>query len=70
MESAGAHPFGTDTPRPDPRPAIPTQLQASVRLWLLVVAAGLSETALAVIDATSGLPARRPRSPWASLSGC
>jgi hypothetical protein len=41
-------------PRPDPRPGIPTQLQASVRLWLLVIAAGLFETALAVVDATSG----------------
>ena len=50
--------------------APPGQLRASFGLWLLAVAAGLSETALAVIDATSGLPARRPRSPWASLSGC
>jgi hypothetical protein len=32
----------------------PTQLQASYRLWLLAVAAGLFETALAVVDATSG----------------
>jgi hypothetical protein len=36
------------------RPGIPTQLRASVRLWLLAIAAGLVETALAVIEATSG----------------
>jgi hypothetical protein len=40
--------------RPDPRPAIPTQLQASYLLWLLAVAAGLFETALVVVDATNG----------------
>ena len=54
MESAGAHPSGTDTPRPDPRPGIPTQLQASYLLWLVAVAAGLFETALVVVDATDG----------------
>lgn len=54
MESAGAHPSGTDTPRPDPRSGIPTQLQASYLLWLLAVAAGLFETALVVVDATDG----------------
>ncbi|HZB48632.1 MAG TPA: hypothetical protein VE547_06015 [Mycobacteriales bacterium] len=43
-----------ETFRPDPRPAIPTQLQASFRLWLLAVAAGLFETALVVVDATNG----------------
>jgi hypothetical protein len=36
------------------RPGIPTQLQASVRLWLLAIAAGLVETALVVVEATSG----------------
>jgi hypothetical protein len=54
MASQRAHPSGTDTPRPDPRPGIPTQLQASYLLWLLAVAAGLFETALAVVDTTSG----------------
>jgi hypothetical protein len=54
MERAGADPSGADTPRPAPRPAIPRQLQASYRLWLLAIAAGLFETALAVVDATSG----------------
>jgi hypothetical protein len=49
-----AHPSGIDAFRPDPRPGIPTQLQASVRLWLVAVAAGLFETALVVVDATSG----------------
>jgi hypothetical protein len=54
MERAGAHPSGTDMPRPDPRPGIPAQLQASVRLWLLAIAAGLFETAIVVVEATSG----------------
>jgi hypothetical protein len=54
MERAGAHPSGTDMTRPDPRPGIPAQLQASVRLWLLAIAAGLFETAMVVVDATSG----------------
>jgi hypothetical protein len=54
MERAGAQPSGTDTPRPEPRSGIPTQLQASYRLWLLAVAAGLFETALVVVDATDG----------------
>jgi hypothetical protein len=45
---------GIDAFRPDPRPGIPTQLQASFRLWLVAVAAGLFETALVVVDATSG----------------
>jgi hypothetical protein len=53
MVQQGAHPTGTDKSRPGPRPGIPTQLQASFRLWLLAIAAGLFETALAVIDATS-----------------
>jgi hypothetical protein len=47
-------PSRTDALRPDPRPGIPTQLQASFRLWLLAVAAGLFETALVVADATDG----------------
>jgi hypothetical protein len=53
MESTDAHPSGTATPRPDPRPGIPKQLQASYRLWLLAVTAGLFETALVVVDATT-----------------
>jgi hypothetical protein len=54
MTKQGAHPPGMETFQPDPRPAIPTQLQASLRLWLLAVAAGLFETALVVVDATDG----------------
>jgi hypothetical protein len=54
MERADAHPSGTGMTRPDPRPGIPTQLQASVRLWLLAIAAGLFETAMVVVEATSG----------------
>jgi hypothetical protein len=51
-ESTGA--TGIDASRPDPRPSIPTQLQASFRLWLLAIAAGVFETTLAVVDATAG----------------
>jgi hypothetical protein len=54
MVGESAHPSGIDAFRPDPRPGIPTQLQASVRLWLVAVTAGLFETALVVVDATSG----------------
>lgn len=54
MVRDSAHPSGMDAFRPDPRPGIPTQLQASFRLWLVAVAAGLFETALVVVDATSG----------------
>ena len=54
MVREGAHPSGIDAFRPDPRPGIPTQLQTSFRLWLVAVAAGLFETALVVVDATSG----------------
>src|SRR5215207_11344317 len=54
MVRESAHPSGIDAFRPDPRPGIPTQLQASFRLWLVAVAAGLFETALVVVDATSG----------------
>jgi hypothetical protein len=58
MVREGAHPSGIDASRPrirpDPRPGIPTQLQTSFRLWLVAVAAGLFETALVVVDATSG----------------
>ena len=54
MVRDSAHPSGIDAFRPDPRPGIPTQLQASFRLWLVAVAAGLFETALVVVDATSG----------------
>jgi hypothetical protein len=54
MVEQGAQPTGIDPLRPDPRPGIPTQVQASYRLWLLAVAAGLFETALAVVDATDG----------------
>jgi hypothetical protein len=53
MARGSAHPSGIDAFRPDPRPAIPTQLQAPW-LWLVAVAAGLFETALVVVDATSG----------------
>jgi len=56
MARESAHPSGIDPVGPEPRPGIPTQLQASYRLWLLAIAAGLLETALAVIDATSGNP--------------
>jgi hypothetical protein len=54
MASQPPHPSRTDALRPDPRPGIPPQLQASYRLWLVAVAAGLFETALVVVDATSG----------------
>jgi hypothetical protein len=54
MASQRPHPSGINTLRPDPRPGIPPQLQASYRLWLAAVAAGLFETALAVVDATDG----------------
>jgi hypothetical protein len=51
MVSQSSHPSGIDAFRPDPRPGIPTQLQASFRLWLVAVAAGLFETALVVVAA-------------------
>jgi hypothetical protein len=35
-------------------PGIPKQVQASYRLWLVAVAAGVFETALVVVEATSG----------------
>ena len=54
MERERAQPSGIDASRPDPRPGIPKQLQASFRLWLVAVAAGLFETALVVVDATDG----------------
>jgi hypothetical protein len=54
MVRESAHPSGIDAFRPDPRSGIPKQLQASFRLWLVAVAAGLFETALVVVDATSG----------------
>jgi hypothetical protein len=54
MVKQGAQPAGIDPLRPDPRPGIPTQVQASYRLWLLAIAAGLFETAMAVVDATPG----------------
>ena len=54
MVSEGAQHPGIDAFRPDPRPGIPKQLQASFRLWLLAVAAGVFETALVVVDATDG----------------
>jgi hypothetical protein len=43
-----------DTFRLGPRPGIPRQVQASYRLWLVAVAAGVFETALVVVDATDG----------------
>jgi hypothetical protein len=54
MARQGTHPPGLDASRPGPGPGIPKQLQASFRLWLAAVAAGLFETALVVIDATDG----------------
>lgn len=54
MVSKGARHPGTDAVGPDPRPGIPKQLQASFRLWLVAVAAGVFETALVVVDATDG----------------
>ena len=54
MVKQDSHPAGMDTFRRGPRPGIPTQFQASYRLWLVAVAAGGFETALAVVDATSG----------------
>jgi hypothetical protein len=54
MVREGARHPGTDAFRPGPRPGIPTQLQASYRLWLVAVAAGVFETALVVVDATDG----------------
>jgi hypothetical protein len=56
MVSEGTQPSGIDASGPESRPGIPTQLQASYRLWLLAIAAGLFETALAVVEATSGNP--------------
>jgi hypothetical protein len=53
MATESAHPSSIDAFRPDPRPGIPKQLQASVLLWLTAVAAGLFETALVVVDATN-----------------
>jgi hypothetical protein len=54
MASQPTHPSRTDALRPDPRPGIPRQLRASYLLWLVAVAAGVFETALVVVDATSG----------------
>jgi hypothetical protein len=41
MVTQGAHPAGMV--RPGPTPGIPTRLQASYRLWLVAVAAGVFE---------------------------
>ena len=54
MVREGAHHTGTDAVGPDLRPGNPKQLQASFRLWLVAVAAGVFETVLVVVDATSG----------------
>jgi hypothetical protein len=54
MASQRTHPSRTDALRPEPRPGSPRQLRASFRLWLVAVAAGVFETALVVVDATSG----------------
>jgi hypothetical protein len=54
MVKQGTHPAGIDPLRQDLRPGIPNQVHASYRLWLVAVAAGLFETALVVVDATSG----------------
>jgi hypothetical protein len=56
MVSEGVQPSEIDAFAPEPRSGIPTQLQASYRLWLLAIAAGLFETVLAVVEATSGNP--------------
>src|SRR4029453_10594308 len=76
MVREGAQPAGAGAVRPDARPSTPTQVQASYRLGLLAIAAGLFETALAVVEATSGDTgstaggtargaARPPALPWA-----
>jgi hypothetical protein len=52
MVSEGAQPSGIDLVRPEPRPGIPTQLQASVVLWLFAIAAGLFEAAAETVVAT------------------
>jgi hypothetical protein len=54
MVREGTDSTGIDPSRPELRPNIPKQVQASFRLWLVAVAAGLFETALAVVDASSG----------------
>ena len=54
MARQGTHLSGIDASEKQPRPGIPRQLQASVALWLVAVAAGLFETALVVVDATDG----------------
>jgi hypothetical protein len=54
MAKQGPHPSAMDTARPNPRPGIPKQLQASYLLWLLAVAAGVFETVVVVVDATDG----------------
>jgi hypothetical protein len=54
MATQGMYPSGADTFRPDPRSGIPKQRQASFRLWLVAVAAGLFETVLVVVDAIDG----------------
>jgi len=41
MAKQGAHLSGSGPFWPGPRPGIPTQLQASFRLWLVAVAADL-----------------------------
>jgi hypothetical protein len=54
MVKHDTQPAGMDAFRRDPGSGIPKQLQASYRLWLLAVAAGVFETALVVVDATDG----------------
>jgi hypothetical protein len=54
MASEGARRPGTDAVGLGPRPGIPKQLQASYLLWLVAVAAGVFETALVLVDASSG----------------
>jgi hypothetical protein len=54
MAKQTARSSGVATFRPKPRASIPTQVQASFRLWLVAVAAGLFETALVVVDASDG----------------
>jgi hypothetical protein len=54
MVKQDGHSVGMDPSRLGPGSGIPTQPQASYRLWLLAVAAGVVETALVVVDASDG----------------
>src|SRR4029434_7987300 len=54
MVKQDSHPAGMDTFRRGPRPGIPTQFQASYRLWLFAVGAGRVGTGPGAVDATAG----------------